>query len=105
MLFFESISSHPDDGTCDLFVQLHPASIFQDIRPVREWLVSEFSAYKIFDDSFYLAVENLYESDNVDSFCADLTDFIGERFPGLEFIVCPTSSVHHISYERPDAEE
>lgn len=105
MLFFESISSHPDDGTCDLFVQLHPASVFQDIRPVREWLVSEFSAVKIFDDSFYLAAENLYESDNVDSFCADLTDFIGERFPGLEFIVCPTSSVHHISYERSDVEK
>lgn len=105
MLFFESISSHPDDGTCDLFVQLHPASIFQDIRPVREWLVSEFSAYKIFDDSFYLAAENLYESDNVDSFCNDLAAYIGDRFPGLEFIVCPTSFVHHISVETPTSDE
>ncbi len=105
MLFFESISSHPDDGTCDLFVQLHPASVFQDIRPVREWLVSEFSAVKIFGDSFYLAAENLYESDNVDSFCNDLATYIGDRFPGLEFIVCPTSFVHHISVETPTSDE
>lgn len=105
MLFFESISSHPDDGTCDLFVQLHPASVFQDIRPVREWLVSEFSAVKIFGDSFYLAAENLYESDNVDSFCNDLAAYIGDRFPGLEFIVCPTSFVHHISVETPTSDE
>lgn len=105
MIFFENISSHPDDGTCDLFVQLHPASIFQDIRPVREWIVSEFSAIRIFDDSFYLAAENLYESDNEDSFCADLADFIGERFPGLEFIICPTSHVRQVSVERSDVDE
>lgn len=104
MVIHDHLSSYPDDGTCDLYVHLKPAHALQNIGPVISWLYSEFSAISIFPNSFYISADNLYVEDNVDSFMADLTDFLGMDYIGLQVVICPTKDLHQLFCEPSDSE-
>ena len=105
MLFQESLSSHPDDGSCDLYVHLQPKTVLFNLEPVRSWLMSEYKATQIFPNSFYIASDYLYEENNADSFIEDFLNYLGPADPGFEFVVCPTSGLQSVSFESDASEE
>ena len=92
----------PDTGPCDLYVHLKPANALQDISPIISWLSAEYHAVQVLSTSYQIAAENLYKSNNVDSFMMDFLEFVGSSFPGLEVVVCPTNYVCYFSLEEDD---
>ncbi len=104
-MFHDRMSSCPDDGTCDLYVHFKPANALQNIAPIITWLKKEYQAEPIFPTSLYIASDNLYEENNVDSFLKDLTEFLGAKYTGLEVAICPTNSVHQLFFEPFDEKE
>lgn len=104
MVVHDHLSSYPDDGTCDLYVHLKPVNALQDISPVISWLKSEFNAIPVLSNSFYISAGDLYEENNVDSFMADLTEFLGMDYIGLQLVICPTSDLHQLFCESSDSE-
>lgn len=100
MVFQSSnMSSHPEDGARNLYVHLKPGHALQNIAPIAEWLKTEFDATPVFLNSYFIASDNLYEEDNTESFLEDFAVFIGDRFPGIELVVCPTDAYYWVSFE------
>ena len=105
MVIHDHLSSYPDDATCDLYVHLKPVNALQDVGPVISWLKTEFNAIPIFSNSFYISSDDLYVENNVDSFMADLTDFLGMNYIGLQVAICPTKDLHQLFCEPYDSKE
>lgn len=105
MKALEPMPSHPDDGTCDLYIHIKPANTLQDLSKLFDWLCTEFNATPVLPNSFYIAAADLYEENNVDSFIADLTDFLDNPCVGTEIVICPVSEMHQLSFCSDDPEQ